>query len=124
MSICTHDVGSMQGSQNQDDVSASVIPVRLRGGVVAVESSFRGGMKLEVLRSLCQVANDTQLRLEVALVDAQRRPSARSLSSQTSGPRRSDSLVRSGIRKCFHVFWRLLWACSASLGPSSLFAHP
>ena len=98
MSVCTHGVGSMQGSQNQDDVSASVIPVRLRGGVVAVESSFRGGMKHEVLRSLCQVANDTQLRLEVALVDAQRCPSARSLSSQTSGPRRSDSLVRSGIR--------------------------
>ena len=91
---------------------------------MAVESSFRGGMKLEVLRSLCQVANDTQLRLEVALVDAQRRPSARSLSSQTSGPRRSDSLVRSGIRRCLQVFWQLLWACSASLCPSSLFAHP
>ena len=93
-------------------MSASVIPVRLRGGVVAVESSFRGGMKLEVLRSLCQVANDTQLRLEVALVDAQRRPSARSLSSRTSGLRRTDSLVRSGSRvdPCMYV------SLTASLG--------
>ena len=46
----------MQGTQNQDDVSASVIPVRLRTGVVALESSFRGGIKREVLRSLCQVS--------------------------------------------------------------------
>ena len=99
-SAWAHGVAGMQGSQNQNDVSASVIPVRLRGGVVALESSFRGGIKLELLRSLCQVANDTQLPLEVALVDAQRRPSARSLSSQTSGLRRTDSLVCSGIMIC------------------------
>ncbi len=48
----------MQGKQSQDDVAASVIPVRLRGGVVALESSFRGGIKREVLRSLCQASTD------------------------------------------------------------------
>ena len=45
----------MQGSKSRDDVTASVIPVRLRAGVVALESSFRGGIKRELLRSLCQV---------------------------------------------------------------------
>lgn len=38
----------------------------------------------------CQVVNDTQLRLEVALVEAQRRSSARS----ASGFSRADSMVR------------------------------
>ena len=37
-------------------MAASVIPVRMRGGVVALESSFRGGVKREVLRSLCQAS--------------------------------------------------------------------
>ena len=55
---------TMQGTQKQDDVSASVIPVRLRNGVVALESSFRGGIKREVLRSLCQVSAN---RAEVVL---------------------------------------------------------
>jgi hypothetical protein len=38
------------------DATASVVPVRLRGGVVALESSFRGGTRRELLRSLCQVS--------------------------------------------------------------------
>ena len=42
--------------QSQDDVAASVIPVRMRGAVVALESSFRDGVKREVLRSLCQAS--------------------------------------------------------------------
>ena len=37
-------------------MAASVVAVRLRGGVVALESSFRGGTRRELLRSLCQVS--------------------------------------------------------------------
>ena len=43
--------------------------------------------------ALPQVVNDTQLRLEVALVEVQRRPSARSPSSRPSGFDRADSMV-------------------------------
>ena len=144
----------MQSLKSRDDTTASVIPVRLRAGTVALESSFSGGIKRELLRSLCQaslkeqhllaqngsscsaqvhtcfasgcgqaqrclckipchmccweasspsnrevtlpqVVNDTQLRLEVALVEIQRRPSAPSPSSRPAGFDRSDSLVYS-----------------------------
>lgn len=34
---------------------------------VVVEGSFQGGVKHEVLRSMCKVANETQVDLEVAL---------------------------------------------------------
>ena len=46
----------VQSSKNRDDTTASVIPVRMRAGTVALESSFRGGIKRELLRSLCQVS--------------------------------------------------------------------
>ena len=45
-----------------------------------------------------QVVNDTQLRLEVALVEVQRRPSGRSSSSRPAGFDRADSMVRSQNR--------------------------
>lgn len=45
----------VQSSKSRDDTTASVIPVRLRAGTVALESSFSGGIKRELLRSLCQV---------------------------------------------------------------------
>lgn len=46
----------LQGGRGGGDAMASVVPVRLRGGVVALESSFRGGTRRELLRSLCQVS--------------------------------------------------------------------
>jgi hypothetical protein len=64
----------------------------MRGGVVALESSFQGGVMRELLRSLCQLINDTQLALEVALAGA---PSgSRPSSSGSRGFGRQDSLVR------------------------------
>ncbi len=73
-------------------MASSVVPVRMRGGVVALESSFQGGVKREKLRSLCQLVNDTQLRLEVALVgDPSRSRSSSASSSRGFG--RQESLV-------------------------------
>ena len=46
---------------------ADVVPVATCEGGVALESSFAGGIKREMLRSLGQVINDTSLCLEVAL---------------------------------------------------------
>ena len=47
---------------------SSVVPIRVQSlGGCALESSFKGGVKRERLRSLCQVHNATQLRLQVAL---------------------------------------------------------
>ena len=82
-----------QGARSSDDTASSVVPVRMRGGVVALESSFQGGVKREVLRSLCQLVNDTQLRLEVALVGDTSRSRASSASS-SRGFGRQESLVR------------------------------
>lgn len=49
-------------------VTSSVVPIRAQAlGGCALEGSFRGGVKREVLRSLCQVHNATQLPLQVAL---------------------------------------------------------
>ena len=45
--------------------SAVILPVRMGYGGVALESSFQGGVKHEVLRSLCQLVNTTELALEV-----------------------------------------------------------
>ena len=44
-----------------------VLPVRMADEGVAVESSFRDGVKNEVLRSLCQLVNTSELALEVSL---------------------------------------------------------
>ncbi len=81
----------VQGGRGVDDMASSVLPVRTRGGVVALESSFQGGVRREVLRSLCQLVNDTQLRLEVALVeDLSRRGSGAS----SRGFGRQESMVQ------------------------------
>lgn len=71
---------------------ASVVPVHLRGGMVALESSFRGGVRREVLRSLCQLVNDAAFPLEVALARLPR-PSSASASARSFG--RADSMVHS-----------------------------
>ena len=57
----------MQGSRQQKATAATVTPVRLADGGVALESNFRQGVKHEVLRSLCQLVNTTKLALEVGL---------------------------------------------------------
>jgi len=44
-----------------------VLPVRMADEGVALESSFRDGVKNEVLRSLCQLVNTSELALEVSL---------------------------------------------------------
>ena len=48
--------------------AAVVLPVRTADEGVALESSFKDGVKNEVLRSLCQVVNTSQLALEVTLL--------------------------------------------------------
>ncbi len=44
-----------------------VLPVRMGDEGVALESSFRDGVKNEVLRSLCQLVNTSELALDVSL---------------------------------------------------------
>ena len=44
-----------------------VLPVRMGDEGVALESSFRDGVKNEVLRSLCQLVNTSELALEVSV---------------------------------------------------------
>ena len=45
--------------------AAVVLPVPVGNEGVALESSFTNGVKYEVLRSLCQLVNTTELALEV-----------------------------------------------------------
>ena len=45
-----------------------VLPVRMGDEGVALESSFRDGVKNEVLRSLCQLVNTSELALEVSVL--------------------------------------------------------
>ena len=47
--------------------TAVVLPVRMGDEGVALESSFKHGVKNEVLRSLCQLVNTSELALEVSL---------------------------------------------------------
>ncbi len=47
--------------------AAVVLPVRMGDEGVALESSFRDGVKNEVLRSLCQLVNTSELALEVTI---------------------------------------------------------
>ncbi len=47
--------------------AAVVLPVRMGDEGVAVESSFRDGVKNEVLRSLCQLVNTSALALQVSV---------------------------------------------------------
>ena len=44
-----------------------MLPVRMADEGVALESSFRDWVKNEVLRSLCQLVNTSELALEVSL---------------------------------------------------------
>ena len=44
-----------------------MLPVRMAKEVAALESSFRDGVKNEVLRSLCQLGNTSDLALKVTL---------------------------------------------------------
>ena len=60
----------MQGDGGQEAPSSlSVVRIGPQDGVL-LESSFHGGLKKEVLRSLCQVANETRMDLEVAITSA------------------------------------------------------
>ena len=57
-----------QGKKGQGGQAALAVMRFASGDGVALEGSFRGGVKQEVLRSLCQVCNATSLALEVSLV--------------------------------------------------------
>ncbi|KAK9834254.1 hypothetical protein WJX81_000411 [Elliptochloris bilobata] len=62
----TQNLKSSNGGRTLPD---EVAPVRLAGDGVALESTFEGGSKRELLRALCQVENGTELALEVALAE-------------------------------------------------------
>ena len=53
-------------SKHKHKTAAVVLPVRMGSEGVALESSFKEGVKNEVLRSLCQLVNTTELALEVS----------------------------------------------------------
>ena len=64
----------------------SVLPVRIAGDEgVAFENSVHDGVKREVLRSLCQLVNSSELALEVAL-KACSRPGANIAANTASAP--------------------------------------
>lgn len=54
---------------SSDASSASVLPVRVDDSGVAIQRTFQEGVKCEVLRSLCQLVNQSQLSLEVSITD-------------------------------------------------------
>lgn len=54
-------------SKHKHKTAAVILPVRVGNEGVALESSFKEGVKNEVLRSLCQLVNTTELALEVSL---------------------------------------------------------
>ena len=56
----------MQGKHHKRKVAAAVLPVRVGDEGMALESSFKDGLKNEVLRSLCQLVNSSELALEVS----------------------------------------------------------
>lgn len=53
-------------SKHKHKTAAVILPVRMGNEGVALESSFKEGVKNEVLRSLCQLVNTTELALEVS----------------------------------------------------------
>ena len=57
----------LQDKQHKRKAAAAVLPVRLGDEGMALESSFKDGLKHEVLRSLCQLVNSSELALEVCL---------------------------------------------------------
>lgn len=65
--------------------------------------------------ALLQVVNDTQLRLEVALVEVQRRPSGRSPASKPAGFDRSDSLVDNAYHGYPQMYSMTMLTCSLFL---------
>lgn len=52
-------------NKHKRKTAAVILPVRMGNEGVALESSFKDGVKNEVLRSLCQLVNTTELALEV-----------------------------------------------------------
>lgn len=60
-----------QEKHHKRKTAAAVLPVRVGDEGVALESSFKDGIKNEVLRSLCQLVNSSQLALEVSLLPLQ-----------------------------------------------------
>ena len=56
---------NLQQDKHKRKSTAVVLPVRMGDEGVALESSFRDGVKNEVLRSLCQLVNTSELALEV-----------------------------------------------------------
>ncbi|KAL3132004.1 hypothetical protein ABBQ32_14227 [Trebouxia sp. C0010 RCD-2024] len=89
-------------SKHKRRTAAVILPVRVGSEGVALESSFKSGVKNEVLRSLCQLVNTTELALEVCVVtsaegDWQMLPrQARSISSDQVQMQRQQSLSRRG----------------------------
>ena len=58
-------------SKHKRRTAAVILPVRVGNDGVALESSFKSGVKNEVLRSLCQLVNTTELALEVTWMHPQ-----------------------------------------------------
>lgn len=58
------------GGRRSSSTTLSVAKIGASDGVV-IEGSFQGGVKKEVLRSMCQVANETGMDLEVCLVSSE-----------------------------------------------------
>ena len=84
----TADTKLAQGDRQSEasNTSLSVVRIGPDDGIV-VESSFQGGVKREVLRSLCQVANETRIELEVALAHGEEQEEdAPSTNSQVCWP--------------------------------------
>lgn len=61
----------LQDKQHKRKAAAAVLPVRVGDEGMALESSFKDGLKHEVLRSLCQLVNSSELALEVCLTTCQ-----------------------------------------------------
>ena len=56
----------LQDKHHKRKAAAAVLPVRVGDEGMALESSFKDGLKHEVLRSLCQLVNSSELALEVS----------------------------------------------------------
>ena len=89
------------------------MPIRAKSlGGCALESSFRGGVKRECLRSLCQVHNGTTLRLQVALAALAHADEWQEVPQQASSHRRRSSQVLSlPHSRIMRAWWhlRLRW---------------
>lgn len=59
----------LQDKQHKRKAAAAVLPVRVGDEGMALESSFKDGLKNEVLRSLCQLVNSSELALEASYLE-------------------------------------------------------